>query len=188
MNKDAELPAPNAQIGREVNRTPQARYGRFALWVASASSMAIGVAGTVAYGMWFDHDQRAYVAAIASARQALGPGGRESPMKTTVWAGQVSPTAAPPASETASADIGFVQPASSVRPDPRGAFSQGSGTSQVAAGRSGQVQCSTAHNRTNSISHSKQSRGPFVRIASFFHHASYRRHVTGSERDNFSHP
>ncbi|WP_244158734.1 hypothetical protein [Caballeronia fortuita] len=40
--------------------------------MASASALGIGVLGTVAYGMWFNHDQRVYAEAMASARRTLG--------------------------------------------------------------------------------------------------------------------
>ncbi|SAK87167.1 hypothetical protein AWB82_05968 [Caballeronia glebae] len=52
-------------------RTPR-RFGRLALWMASASALGIGVLGTVGYGMWFNHDQRVYAEAMASARRTLG--------------------------------------------------------------------------------------------------------------------
>jgi hypothetical protein len=48
-----------------------ARFGRFAICVAAASALALGVVGTVAYGVWFNRDQQSYVDAIAAARQAL---------------------------------------------------------------------------------------------------------------------
>ncbi len=47
------------------------RFGRLALCVAAVSALAIGVMGTVAYGVWFNHDQQAYVDAMVGARQAL---------------------------------------------------------------------------------------------------------------------
>lgn len=50
---------------------PPARFGRLALWAASASALTVGVAATVAYGVWFDQDQRAYTRAMATAQQAL---------------------------------------------------------------------------------------------------------------------
>lgn len=52
-------------------RTPL-RFGRLALWMASASALAVGVLGTVAYSMWFTHDQRVYAEAMSSARKTLG--------------------------------------------------------------------------------------------------------------------
>ncbi|WP_345816356.1 hypothetical protein AAGS40_19150 [Paraburkholderia sp. PREW-6R] len=48
-----------------------ARFGRFAICVAAASALALGVVGTLAYGVWFNRDQQSYVDAIAAARQAL---------------------------------------------------------------------------------------------------------------------
>ena len=48
------------------------RFSRMALCMATAGALAIGVFGTIAYGVWFNHDQQAYAEAIASARQALG--------------------------------------------------------------------------------------------------------------------
>jgi len=48
------------------------RVSRLALCVTAASALALGVVGTVAYGVWFNHDQQAYVEAIANARQSLG--------------------------------------------------------------------------------------------------------------------
>ena len=55
-----------------VSAAPPARFGRLALCVAAAGALAFGVMATVAYGVWFNHDQRAYAEAMASARQALG--------------------------------------------------------------------------------------------------------------------
>ncbi|SAK77430.1 hypothetical protein AWB79_04749 [Caballeronia hypogeia] len=83
-------------------RTPL-RFGRLALWMASASALGIGVLGTVAYSMWFNHDQRVYAEAMSSARKTLGidqpaiaaqtqsAGAVETPL--TVPPGYVNPTA-----------------------------------------------------------------------------------------------
>ena len=46
---------------------PPVRFGRLALCVATASALALGVVGTVAYGVWFNHDQQAYAEAMAHA-------------------------------------------------------------------------------------------------------------------------
>lgn len=95
-------------------RTPL-RFGRLALWMASATALGIGVLGTVAYSMWFNHDQRVYAEAMASARKTLGidqpaivartesSGMVETPLTTAV-AGYTSPSAVtegPPPVETA---------------------------------------------------------------------------------------
>ncbi|MDR5854577.1 hypothetical protein P9239_11105 [Caballeronia sp. LZ062] len=62
LDFDDDLDAPRAPL----------RFGRLALWMASASALGIGVLGTVAYSMWFNHDQRVYTEAMASARHTLG--------------------------------------------------------------------------------------------------------------------
>jgi hypothetical protein len=89
------------------------RFSRLALCVAAAGALAIGVFGTIAYGVWFNHDQQAYAEAIAGARQALGlPVAATRTAATTATAGEsdlrASLAAAPgtpaPTSITASAD------------------------------------------------------------------------------------
>jgi hypothetical protein len=64
-------PAPDFDDEPRLMRAPL-RFGRLALWMASASALGIGVLGTVGYGMWFNHDQRVYAEAMASARKTLG--------------------------------------------------------------------------------------------------------------------
>jgi hypothetical protein len=46
--------------------------------MAAAGALAFGVLGTVAYGVWFNHDQQAYAEAIAGVREALGMPGSAS--------------------------------------------------------------------------------------------------------------
>lgn len=80
MAKVSDLPQSEAE-GRDrrfdirgphrTNASPPG-FGRFTLCVAAAGALACGVLATVAYGVWFNHDQQAYAEAIASARQALG--------------------------------------------------------------------------------------------------------------------
>jgi len=80
MFRHAELPtsgaaSPDADIDLVHDDLPPhapRRFGRLALWIASASALGIGVAGTVGYKVWFNQDQRAYVEAMAIARQELG--------------------------------------------------------------------------------------------------------------------
>jgi hypothetical protein len=55
-----------------------AGFGRLALCMAAAAALACGVLGTVAYSVWFNHDQQAYAEAIATARQALRIRGPET--------------------------------------------------------------------------------------------------------------
>lgn len=80
MFNDTDLPKSseeNLDTGFDAEAEPSAaappvRFGRLALCVATASALAFGVVGTVAYGIWFNHDQQAYADAMAGARQALG--------------------------------------------------------------------------------------------------------------------
>lgn len=80
MFDDTELPksvvdGPDAgfDAGSPPSATPPpVRFGRLALCVAAASALTLGVVGTIAYGVWFNHDQQAYAAAMTGARQALG--------------------------------------------------------------------------------------------------------------------
>lgn len=80
MFNDTDLPkeavdGPDTGFNPDFESMPAAppgRFGRLALCVATASALALGVVGTVAYGVWFNHDQRAYVEAMTGAREALG--------------------------------------------------------------------------------------------------------------------
>src|SRR6266702_7921395 len=78
MSKDTELQPDadrrDADFNPDADPAPAAtpvRFGRLALWVASASALAVGVVGTVAYGVWFNQDQHAYTEAMENARQTL---------------------------------------------------------------------------------------------------------------------
>ncbi|WP_168790391.1 hypothetical protein [Paraburkholderia aromaticivorans] len=79
--------------GLSISATPP-RFGRLAMCVAAASALAIGVMGTVAYSVWFNHDQQAYAEAMAGARRALGNGASAS---APVMAKTASVTALPAA-------------------------------------------------------------------------------------------
>lgn len=95
--------------GHGTNASPP-RFGRLALCVAAAGALAFGVLGTVAYGVWFNHDQQAYAEAMAGARQALGVPATESaaaarmPAKSAASTGPAVLAAAPrtPATTVAS--------------------------------------------------------------------------------------
>lgn len=84
--------------------SPPARFGRLALWVASASALTVGVMATVAYGVWFDQDQRAYAKAMTVAQQTLSSGAAVVPAQQTLQAG----VAAVPAQQTPLADVAAV--------------------------------------------------------------------------------
>ncbi|WP_233835608.1 hypothetical protein [Paraburkholderia sp. ZP32-5] len=66
LDPDSDFDGPRAP----GNSPP--RFGRLALCIAAAAALSFGVIGTVAYGVWFNHDQQAYADAITSARRALG--------------------------------------------------------------------------------------------------------------------
>jgi hypothetical protein len=69
---------------------PPARFGRLALWIASTSALTVGVLATVAYGVWFDQDQRAYAKAMAAAQQTLSSGVGVVSTQQTLSAGTAS--------------------------------------------------------------------------------------------------
>lgn len=76
------------------NSATPLRFGRLAMCVAAASALVIGVMGTVAYSVWFNHDQQAYAEAMAGARRALGNGASAN---AAVMAKTASITVAPAA-------------------------------------------------------------------------------------------
>lgn len=51
---------------------PAPRFSRLALCVTAVGALALGVVGTIAYGVWFNHDQQAYAEAMTNASQSLG--------------------------------------------------------------------------------------------------------------------
>jgi hypothetical protein len=122
MANDTDLPYPEAD-GRDAgfedrdpygaNASP-ARFGRLALCTAAAGALAFGVLGTVAYSVWFNHDQQAYAEAIATARQALGirgpaaasVSGRQPPQAVMAAPAPAVPVADAPARATAAAMAG----------------------------------------------------------------------------------
>ncbi|SOF01368.1 hypothetical protein SAMN05446635_9463 [Burkholderia sp. OK233] len=90
-----------------IKAAPPARGRRLALWVASASALAVGVMGIVAYGDRFDDDQ------------ALGIIGSTSPAQHTSWSGHVALPSSPPARGTAVASAELAPPVSSAPSDHR---------------------------------------------------------------------
>jgi hypothetical protein len=101
MFNDTELPKSSLDgpdIGSQTDdQAPAAappRFGRLAMCVGAASALVIGVMGTVAYGVWFNHDQQAYADAMVDARKALGGA---APATTAVMAKTASVAALPAA-------------------------------------------------------------------------------------------
>jgi hypothetical protein len=95
----AEADSP-AEGPHGANASPP-RFSRLALCVTAASALTLGVVGTAAYGVWFNHDQQAYAEAIAKARQSLGRSAVSAglPVKQVVSGDQRMP--AEPGSTTA---------------------------------------------------------------------------------------
>jgi hypothetical protein len=95
------------------------RFSRLALCVTAVGALTLGVVGTVAYGVWFNHDQQAYAEAIANARQSLGmPVAADSlPVRQLVSTSAATSTVQTAAPEAAlvSADGGTQE--QSVQPD-----------------------------------------------------------------------
>jgi hypothetical protein len=91
------------------------RFSRLALCVTAVGALTLGVVGTVAYGVWFNHDQQAYAEAIANARQSLGmPVAADSLPVRQLVSTEAAQTAAPEAA-LVSADGGAQEQA--VQPD-----------------------------------------------------------------------
>lgn len=99
MFNDSHLP-PSEIDG--ASATPAPRFSRLALCITAASALALGVVGTVEYGVWFNHDQQAYAEAIANARQSLGtPAASRSPGEPSVAAQAETPSVADAPSRSA---------------------------------------------------------------------------------------
>jgi hypothetical protein len=155
MANDTDLPYPEAD-GRDAgfedrdpygaNASP-ARFGRLALCTAAAGALAFGVLGTVAYSVWFNHDQQAYAEAIATARQALGirgpaaasVSGRQPPPQAVMAApAPAVPVADAPAIATAAAMAGAPATMTPDGPATADALMNAASTEKTAAGQAGE--------------------------------------------------
>ena len=155
---------------------PRAGFGRPALWAASAASLALGVAGTVAYGVWFNHDQRSYANAMESARRALRLNDRPPPIQTA--AGIVLPQPA------LSAQLSPAPaPAPSAAPTPAQTTA-----AQADAPRPAPTKRATVATRAETPARAKTSHNPFTKIAAFFRPSTYRHHGTRHQPDAFARP
>jgi hypothetical protein len=202
MSKPSELPSETDGTDTDLDADPPfsptpVRFGRLALWIASASAMTIGVVGTVAYGVWFNQDQHAYAEAMEHARQ-------------TLWLAAPAPAAdpvtAPAAQQTASSTTShyLVVPVAPARPvalvsaDLNGPGSSGqldsraaradSAAPKLAVIRPVRASCSTSVERRRPAPRVKTNSNLFTRMGSFFHRVSYRQHGTESQRDIYAHP
>jgi hypothetical protein len=125
--------------GLSFSATPP-RFGRLAMCVAAASALAIGVMGTVAYSVWFNHDQQAYAEAMAGARRALGNSASASAAVMAKTAGVTALPAAAvlakspqPSSAMAASGVTIAASAAVADPEAGGQFASWSG--QVKASR-----------------------------------------------------
>lgn len=139
--------------GNSVAAVPPARFGSRALWVGSASALAVGIAGASAYGVWFNHDHRGYVEAMASARPALGITGPTLSTQQASSSAQVPIPSLPPARGTAVASAERVPPGSSARFDHRATPPVDSDPRQLATARPGRVNHLAMQNRRHLASH-----------------------------------
>ena len=209
MSKHTELPSEIAGTDADLNpdadpalaRTP-VRFGRLALWIASASALAIGITGTVAYGVWFNQDQHAYAEAMEHARQTLwlaAPTPAPAPESTPAVQQTASSTpssallsdyvAAPlaPSRPVTVASDDLNAPAPSTQFDHHAAPSD-SAAPKLTVTRPLRATCSASVDRHRSVSRVKSNRNAFARVGSFFHRVSYRQHGTESQRDIYAHP
>jgi len=197
MSKRAELPKsgaadPDTGVNLAVDpalAASPAQFGRLALWVASASALAVGVVGTAAYGIWFNHDQRIYIDALASARQALRMSGATPPTPPTHQTPSSDPvtqSSSLSALETTVVSAQAALPAPSAPSDQGPAPSADSAAVQMTTARPGLVNCASPQTRRRSTSPARPNSSASSRTSPAFYHVSYR-HGTGSQRDTYAH-
>lgn len=174
-------PLPSGEFDERPN-APRVGFARPALWAASAASLALGVAGTVAYGVWFNHDQRIYANAMESARRALRLNDRPPPIQTTAGIVLPQPTLAPQLSPAPAPS-----PAPTAAPAPAAAQVQTT-TAQSDAPRPAPTKHATVATRAETPSRARTSHNPFTKIAAFFRPSSYRHHGTRHQSDAFGRP
>ncbi|SOE95298.1 hypothetical protein SAMN05414139_08164 [Burkholderia sp. D7] len=203
MSKHTELPSEtdgsetdfNLDADPALARTP-IRFGRLALWIASASALTIGVMGTVAYGVWFNQDQHAYAEAMEHARQTLWLAAPAPAPEPALAAQQVAssdyveaPAPVPPsrAVAIASASADMNAPVSSTQLDRRASLSD-SAAPKLAVTHHVRGSCTASEEHHRPVSRVKSNGDVFTRMGSFFHRVSYRQHGTESQRDIYAHP
>jgi hypothetical protein len=205
-------PLPDADVDYSDDDLPERappRFGRLALWVVSASALAVGVAGTVAYRVWFSHDQRAYVEAMANARDTLGMSQAARAQQTLSY-GAVD-TSIPPVRQVAAAsadaeldaatnvmppDDPVQSPTPTVVPAAPGRLAAAGADAAPTASARGAApnranrasNQAVAQNRHHPTQRAKQPPSLFARMGSFFHRVNYRQNVNGSQRDDYSRP
>jgi hypothetical protein len=194
MSKHTELQSdtdrPDADFNLDVNPAPAAtpvRFGRLALWVASASALAIGVVGTVAYGVWFNQDQHAYAEAMENARQTLWITASASAAQPTSSSGYGDLSSSTPHAATVSS-VDLNAPVFSTQFDRRAATSRDSAAPKPATAHPDRASCSASLDRHRPVSRAKSNSSLFTRVGSFFHRVSYRQRGNEDQRDIYSRP
>jgi hypothetical protein len=207
-SREAGLPDPGAGGSPDVETRREAgyispaqrgRFGRVTLWVASASAIAVGVVGTGAYGVWFNHDQRGYVEAMASPQHApeiaapaaaTAAAPAAAPTTQTALSAQVpvSPASATRVTTVANVDPAppepSAPPAAPVPSRAKAAPAVYSVAPQQASARPRQVNHHATQNRRPSTPQVQPN--PFVRVSLFFQRLSYQQHGAASQRDKDS--
>ena len=195
MFKHAELPKSGAGSRKRgvdlqldpISVAPPAQFGRLALWVASASALVVGVVGTAAYGVWFNNDQRAYVDAMANARQALGISGPTSSTQQASGSGPVTPSSSPSARADTVVNAQLAPPAFVAAGDHAAASSVDSVAPQLATAGPGRMNCISTQNRRHLTSSVEPDSSHATHTGGFFRHINYRQHGSGIKRDTYAH-
>ncbi|NRO99352.1 hypothetical protein GWC77_26045 [Paraburkholderia sp. NMBU_R16] len=174
-------PNAHAAVGFEEQMSaPRAGFVRPALLAVSAASLALGVAGTVAYGVWFNHDQRIYANAMESARRALRLNDRPPTIQASAGIVLPQPTFAPQLTERA----GPAQAAAPAPAQPAVAAAQPEPPRPAPA----PAKRATVSTRAEAPARAKTSHNPFRKIAAFFRPSNYRHHGTRRQPDAFGRP
>ena len=172
MFRQAELAHSGARSpDADIKAASPARGRRLALWVASASALAVGVIGIVAYGDRFDYDH------------ALGIIGPTSLAQHSSWSGHVALPSSPPARGTAVASAEFTPPVSSAPSDHRAGPTPDSAAPQSVTRGPGQASYAATQNRRHSVPHARATarHAPGItRPTSPTQQASSSGHVAGS--------
>jgi hypothetical protein len=192
-SQSVDADASSIDLNLDADRAPPVspmRFGRLALWIASASGLAVGVMGTVAYGVWFNQDQNTYAQAMARARQTLSMTESITATQRTLPAGPVALTASPPnGASIASVDAANATAASSSTGTDRPAVRTADAAApKLSAARLNRASCPVAQERRRPPPRVKPSGGLFARVGSFFHRVGYRQHDNQNQRDVYSHP
>ena len=184
---DTDLPYAHLYADADPTpTTPVARFGPLALWGAFASALIVGIAGTVAYGAWFNQDQRAYSDAMAGARHALGVQRSTQMMSQTSSSGPVLSPSLPSSSPPSSVAVG-AQPDASRLSNRKVGLTPDSNLKHSTEDQIRLVNRPGTQTHRQSATH-KAKPSLFARMGYFLRRASYRQHESGSHQDLYSRP